>query len=90
MKKVKELCKRYNVLLIADEIQTGLGRTGQMLASSPVKPDIVALGKSLGGGIYPVSAVLGSNNVMKVLTPGTHGSTFGGNPMACRVAMRSL
>ena len=90
MKRVKELCKKYNVLLIADEVQTGLGRTGQMLASAPTKPDIVTLGKSLGAGIYPISAVLGSNSVMKVLTPGTHGSTFGGNPMACRLAMRSI
>ena len=61
-----------------------------MLASAPTKPDIITLGKSLGAGLYPISAVLGSNSVMKVLTPGTHGSTFGGNPMACRIAMRSI
>ena len=67
-----------------------MGRTGQLLASTATKPDIIPIDKSLGAGLYPISAVLGSNSVMKVLTPGTHGSTFGGNPMACRIATRSI
>lgn len=89
---VRALCNKYNVLWIADEVQTGLGRTGKMLCCdhSNVKPDILVLGKALGGGVFPVSAVLTSHEVMNVLHPGQHGSTFGGNPLACAVAMASL
>lgn len=92
LKQAHELCKSKNVLLIVDEIQTGLCRTGRMLAADHegVKPDLVLLGKSLSGGVLPVSAVLGSAAVMDVLTPGTHGSTFGGNPLACAVAVEAL
>lgn len=89
---VRELCTRYNVLLIADEVQTGMGRTGKLLCChhAGIKPDLLVLGKALGGGVYPVSAVLGSDEVMLTLQPGQHGSTFGGNPLACAVAMASL
>ncbi|MEK0439890.1 MAG: hypothetical protein RLZZ504_806 [Bacteroidota bacterium] len=89
---VRALCSKYNVLWIADEVQTGLGRTGKMLCCdhAQVKPDILVLGKALGGGVFPVSAVLTSHEVMGVLHPGQHGSTFGGNPLACAVAMASL
>ncbi|MBM3937276.1 MAG: ornithine--oxo-acid transaminase [Sphingomonadales bacterium] len=89
---VRALCSKYNVLWIADEVQTGLGRTGKMLCCdhANVKPDILVLGKALGGGVFPVSAVLTSHEVMDVLHPGQHGSTFGGNPLACAVAMASL
>ena len=89
---VRALCSKYNVLWIADEVQTGLGRTGKMLCSehAGVKPDILILGKALGGGVFPVSAVLTSHEVMNVLHPGQHGSTFGGNPLACAVAMAAL
>ncbi len=89
---VRALCSKYNVLWIADEVQTGLGRTGKMLCCdhSNVKPDILVLGKALGGGVFPVSAVLTRHEVMDVLHPGQHGSTFGGNPLACAVAMASL
>jgi ornithine--oxo-acid transaminase len=89
---VRALCSKYNVLLIADEVQTGLGRTGKMLCSehAGVKPDILILGKALGGGVFPVSAVLTNHEVMNVLHPGQHGSTFGGNPLACAVAMAAL
>lgn len=92
LKKMRELCSKYNVLMIADEIQTGIGRTGKMLACEwdSVKPDIVTLAKSLSGGLMPISCVLGSNEVMSVLTPGSHGSTFGGNPLACRVIQAAL
>jgi ornithine--oxo-acid transaminase len=92
MQKAKELCKKHNVLLIADEVQTGLGRTGYKLAvdHDNCKPDIVVLGKALSGGVLPVSAVLASDEVMLVLKPGEHGSTYGGNPMACRVATAAL
>ena len=92
LKKVKELCKKYNVLMIADEIQTGLGRTGKMLACDyeDVQPDILCLGKALSGGFMPISAVLANNNIMKYITPGTHGSTFGGNPLASSIAITSL
>ena len=92
LKKVRELCNKYNVLLIMDEVQTGLGRTGKLLAShhENVKPDILCLGKALSGGVLPISAVLANNNVMKCITPGTHGSTFGGNPLASEVATASL
>jgi ornithine--oxo-acid transaminase len=92
LKQVRALCTKYNVLWIADEVQTGLGRTGAMLCCdhAQVKPDILILGKALGGGVFPVSAVLASNEVMSVLHPGQHGSTFGGNPLACAVATASL
>jgi len=92
LKQVRALCTKYNVLWIADEVQTGLGRTGAMLCCNhaQVKPDILILGKALGGGVFPVSAVLASNEVMGVLHPGQHGSTFGGNPLACAVATASL
>lgn len=78
--------------MIADEIQTGMGRTGRMLACDHehVRPDLVVLGKALGGGVYPVSAVLGNDEVMLTLKPGEHGSTFGGNPLACRVALEAV
>lgn len=90
--KVQELCTKHNVLLIADEIQTGIGRTGKMLCSewSKVKPDMVTLGKAISGGMYPVSAVLASREVMMVVEPGTHGSTYGGNPLGCAVSIRAL
>ncbi|MFN5384841.1 MAG: ornithine--oxo-acid transaminase [Bacteroidota bacterium] len=89
---VRALCSKYNVLWIADEVQTGLGRTGKMLCSehAGVKPDILILGKALGGGVFPVSAVLTNHEVMNVLHPGQHGSTFGGHPLACAVAMAAL
>jgi ornithine--oxo-acid transaminase len=87
-----ELCKRKNVLFIADEVQTGIARTGKRLCCdhSGVKPDILILGKALSGGVLPVSAVLSSDEVMLTLKPGQHGSTFGGNPLACAVAMEAL
>lgn len=87
-----ELCDTANVLFIADEVQTGIGRTGKLLACDHenVKPDLLILGKALSGGLLPVSAVLGNDEVMDVITPGTHGSTFGGNPLACKVAMAAL
>lgn len=89
---VRALCSKYNVLFIADEIQTGLGRTGKMLACDheDVKPDMLLLGKALSGGMMPVSAVLSSHEVMNTLRPGQHGSTFGGNPLACALAMEAL
>lgn len=92
LKSVKELCKKHNVLFIADEVQTGIGRTGKMLACDheDIKPDVLVLGKALGGGVFPVSAVLTSDEVMLTLKPGQHGSTFGGNPLACAVAMAAL
>lgn len=92
IKGVRELCSRYNVLMIADEIQTGLARTGKMLACDHehVKPDILILGKALSGGTMPVSAVLANDNIMMTIKPGEHGSTYGGNPLACKVAMTSL
>lgn len=92
LKKAYELCKEKNVLFIADEVQTGIGRTGKLLACDyeDIKPDILILGKALGGGVLPVSAVLSSNEIMNTLKPGEHGSTFGGNPLACAVAMESL
>jgi ornithine--oxo-acid transaminase len=87
-----ELCHKANVLFIADEVQTGLGRTGKMLACDyeNVKPDILILGKALGGGVYPVSAVLANDDIMLCIHPNEHGSTFGGNPVAARVAMAAL
>uniref|UniRef100_A0ACB8F9F0 Uncharacterized protein n=1 Tax=Sphaerodactylus townsendi TaxID=933632 RepID=A0ACB8F9F0_9SAUR len=89
---VRELCTKHNVLFIADEIQTGLARTGKMLAvdHENVKPDLILLGKALSGGVYPVSAVLCDDEVMLTIKPGEHGSTYGGNPLACRVAMAAL
>ncbi|XP_026497922.2 ornithine aminotransferase, mitochondrial [Vanessa tameamea] len=92
LRKVRELCTKYNVLWIADEVQTGLGRTGKLLAveHEGVKPDILILGKALSGGVLPVSAVLANNSVMGVIKPGTHGSTYGGNPLACAVATEAI
>jgi ornithine--oxo-acid transaminase len=92
LRRAAEICKRNNVLLIADEIQTGLGRTGKLFASEyeGVRPDMVVIGKSLGGGCYPVSAVLADREVLGVYKPGEHGSTFGGNPLGCAVARESL
>lgn len=90
--KAKALCEKYNVLFIADEVQTGIARTGKLLAVNHenVKPDILILGKALSGGAYPVSAVLANDNIMKVIRPGNHGSTFGGNPVAAAVAIAAL
>ena len=92
LKAVREICSRQNVLMIADEIQTGLGRTGQLLACDweEVQPDVVILGKALSGGFYPVSAVLASRELLGVFEPGDHGSTFGGNPLASAVAREAL
>lgn len=92
LKKAQELCKAKNVLLICDEVQTGLARTGKMLASDyeNVKPDILILGKALSGGTMPVSAALANDDIMLTIKPGQHGSTFGGNPLAARVAIASL
>jgi len=90
--KAKALCEKYNVLFIADEVQTGIARTGKLLAvdHENVKPDLLILGKALSGGAYPVSAVLANDNIMKVIKPGNHGSTFGGNPVAAAVAIAAL
>ncbi len=104
LREAKALCEKYNVLFIADEVQTGIARTGRLLAtcgncSCPnkdcsgtpdVKPDILVLGKALSGGMYPVSAVMSSNEIMNVIQPGNHGSTFGGNPIAAAVAIAAL
>ena len=92
LKRCQEICRENNVLLIADEIQTGLGRTGKLLACDheEVKPDALILGKALGGGIIPVSMLLAKKEVMKVFIPGTHGSTFGGNPLAAAVGIEAL
>lgn len=92
LKGAKELCEKHNVLFIADEIQSGIARTGKLLAvdHEDVKPDMVTLGKAISGGVYPVSAVLAKNEVMDVIKPGQHGSTFGGNPVAAAVAIASL
>ena len=92
LKGASELCKKHNVLFIADEVQTGIARTGKLIAChhEEVQPDILILGKALSGGMYPVSAVLANNNIMNVIHPGQHGSTFGGNPLACAVAMAAL
>ncbi|HCS47261.1 MAG TPA: ornithine--oxo-acid transaminase, partial [Candidatus Aminicenantes bacterium] len=92
LKAAKELCAVNNVLFIADEIQTGLGRTGKIFACEHegVKADMVVIGKSLGGGCYPISATLATRDVLGVFKPGEHGSTFGGNPMACAIARESL
>lgn len=104
LKGAKALCEKYNVLFIADEVQTGIARTGRLLATCgncscadkncsgtpEVKPDILILGKALSGGVYPVSAVLANDPIMEVITPGSHGSTFGGNPVAAAVGMAAL
>lgn len=92
LKQAKSICERHNVLLIADEIQTGLCRTGKMLACDHenVKPDILLLGKALSGGMLPVSAVLCNDEIMMTIKPGEHGSTYGGNPLACKTAIASL
>lgn len=92
LKAAKQLCEESNVLFMADEIQTGLGRTGEWLACDHegVKPDVLILGKALSGGFYPVSAVLARRDVLDVFTPGTHGSTYGGNPLGCAVAREAL
>lgn len=92
LKQVRELCDKHNVLFICDEIQTGIARTGKMLCHewSGIRPDLVLLGKAISGGMYPVSCVLGSRDIMLTVEPGTHGSTYGGNPLACAVAIRAL
>lgn len=90
--KVHALCKKHNVLLICDEIQTGIARTGRMLCSewSGIRPDMVTLGKAISGGMYPVSCVLADKHILGVVEPGTHGSTYGGNPLGCAVSIRAL
>ncbi len=92
LKAVRELCTAYRVLFIADEVQTGIARTGKLTCCEHegVKPDLLILGKALGGGVFPVSCVLGNDEVMLTIKPGQHGSTFGGNPLACAVAMAAL
>ncbi|OJJ01986.1 hypothetical protein ASPVEDRAFT_83506 [Aspergillus versicolor CBS 583.65] len=92
LREARMLCDRHNVLLICDEIQTGIARTGKMLCHewSGIKPDLVLLGKAISGGLYPVSCVLGRKDVMATIEPGTHGSTYGGNPLGCAVAIRAL
>lgn len=92
LKGVRDLCTKYNVLFIADEIQTGLARTGKMLACDHehVRPDILILGKALSGGTLPISAILADDTIMMQIKPGEHGSTYGGNPLACAVAMKAL
>lgn len=92
LKKCYELCKKHKVLFIADEIQTGLARTGKMLCyeHDNFRPDVVLLGKALSGGVYPVSAVLADRDVMLCIKPGEHGSTYGGNPLGCAVAIAAL
>lgn len=92
LRAIRQLCDKHNVLFIADEIQTGLGRTGKLLACDHenVRPDVLVLGKALGGGVYPVSAVVASRAVLGVFRPGDHGSTFGGNPLAAAVARAAL
>ncbi len=92
LRQVRDICTEHGILLILDEVQTGFCRTGKMFAwmHEGAKPDMIAVGKALGGGIYPVSAALGSQDIMSVITPGTHGSTFGGNPLACAIGTASL
>lgn len=92
LSRAKELCEKHNVLFVADEVQTGIGRTGKLLAvdHENVRPDIIILGKAISGGVYPVSAVLADDHIMNVIKPGQHGSTFGGNPAACAVATAAL
>lgn len=91
-KKIRMLCDEYNVLMVADEIQTGLSRTGKMLACDHenIRPDVLILGKALSGGVLPVSAVLCDDEIMMTIQPGEHGSTYGGNPLACKVAITAL
>lgn len=88
LKKVRELCTKYNVLMCADEVQTGFGRTGFMMACDVenVKPDILCMGKSMSGGMYPVSGCMANDNVIKNIGPGDHGSTYGGNPLGMAIA----
>lgn len=92
LSRVHALCKKYNVLLICDEVQTGIARTGKLLCCehSGVRPDIVLLGKAISGGVYPVSVVLADKDIMLCIEPGTHGSTYGGNPLGCAVAIAAL
>jgi len=92
LRALADLCRQHNVLLLADEIQTGLGRTGKLFAAQheAVRPDVIILGKALGGGVYPVSAVLADQDILGLFTPGEHGSTFGGNPLAAAVARAAL
>ena len=92
LSRVHALCKKYNVLLICDEVQTGIARTGKLLCCehSGVRPDIVLLGKAISGGVYPVSVVLADKGIMLCIEPGTHGSTYGGNPLGCAVAIAAL
>jgi len=92
LKAVSSVCKKNNILFIADEIQTGLGRTGKLFACDHenVKPDMLIIGKALSGGFYPISAVLSSTSVLGLFTPGEHGSTFGGNPLGAAVARSAL
>jgi ornithine--oxo-acid transaminase len=90
--QIREICDTHNILMVLDEIQTGLGRTGKMFAfeHENIRPDVVTIGKALSGGFYPVSAVLAKREVLEVFNPGEHGSTFGGNPLACSIAMAAL
>ena len=92
LREASEICRRNGVLLVADEIQSGLGRTGKLFAymHEGIRPEILIIGKALGGGFYPVSAVLASEEILGVFRPGDHGSTFGGNPLACAVARAAL
>lgn len=92
LKGVRELCTKHHVLMVADEVQSGLGRTGKMLACDHehVRPDLLVLGKALAGGVFPVSAVLADDEIMLTINPGEHGSTYGGNPLACKVAIAAL
>jgi ornithine--oxo-acid transaminase len=92
LKEIRKLCDEHNVLLICDEIQTGIARTGKLLCHewSGIKPDLVLLGKAISGGMYPVSCVLGRKDIMLTVEPGTHGSTYGGNPLGCAIAIRAL
>ena len=92
MKQVRDLCTKYNVLMICDEVQVGLGRTGKFMCYEwdNIRPDVLTLGKSLSGGMYPVSAVLCDNHIMEVIRPGDHGSTYGGNPLGAAIGMAAL
>lgn len=92
LQEVKRLCEEHNVLLVCDEIQTGIARTGRLLCHewSGIKPDMVLLGKAISGGMFPVSCVLAPSTIMLQVEPGTHGSTYGGNPLGCAVAIRAL